>query len=168
LHECSFVYSFFGVYASIDSFVWFLRERIELIAGLSQQLCLTIAWCVCKSIPVCMRHVTIFGFSVMLHYDILYSTLLYCHYIPIPERALKLSATCLKLNPANYTVWSFRRQCLQFLGLTSDKTSVQNDLDLAASIGGSNPKNFQVCTVNAHIALYRATVLSCDVALHQR
>jgi len=62
----------------------------------------------------------------------------------LSERALKLSATCLKLNPANYTVWSFRRQCLQFLGLTSDKTSVQNDLDLAASLGGSNPKNFQI------------------------
>jgi len=62
----------------------------------------------------------------------------------LSERALKLSATCLKLNPANYTVWSFRRQCLQFLGLTSDKSSVQNDLDLAASLGGTNPKNYQI------------------------
>lgn len=62
----------------------------------------------------------------------------------LSERALKLSATCLKLNPANYTVWSFRRQCLQFLGLTSDKASVQSDLDLASSLGGSNPKNYQI------------------------
>ena len=60
------------------------------------------------------------------------------------DRALKLSATCLKLNPANYTVWNFRRQCLQSLGLISDKAAVQEDLDLAASLGGSNPKNYQV------------------------
>lgn len=62
----------------------------------------------------------------------------------LSERALKLSATCLKLNPANYTVWNFRRQCLQFLGLTKNKASVQNDLDLAASLGGKNPKNYQI------------------------
>jgi len=62
----------------------------------------------------------------------------------LSERALKLSATCLKLNPANYTVWGFRRQCLQFLGMTLDKASVQIDLDLASSLGGSNPKNYQI------------------------
>mmetsp|Transcript_9879 Transcript_9879/g.24626 ORF Transcript_9879/g.24626 Transcript_9879/m.24626 type:complete len:342 (-) Transcript_9879:32-1057(-) len=60
------------------------------------------------------------------------------------ERALKLTATCLKFNPANYTVWNFRRQCLQFLGLTSEKGAIQKDLDLAAALGGSNPKNYQI------------------------
>jgi protein farnesyltransferase/geranylgeranyltransferase type-1 subunit alpha len=58
------------------------------------------------------------------------------------ERALKLSATCLKLNPANYTVWHFRRECLQALGLT--KEIIQQDLQLAASLGGDNPKNYQI------------------------
>jgi protein farnesyltransferase/geranylgeranyltransferase type-1 subunit alpha len=58
------------------------------------------------------------------------------------ERTLKLSATCLKLNPANYTVWHFRRQCLQSLGL--DQTSICQDLDLAANLGGDNPKNYQI------------------------
>lgn len=60
------------------------------------------------------------------------------------ERSLNLSATCLKMNPANYTVWNYRRQCLDSLGMTSDKDSVQRDLDLAASLGGSNPKNYQI------------------------
>lgn len=55
-----------------------------------------------------------------------------------------MTATCLKFNPANYTVWNYRRQCLQNLGLTSDKAAVQQDLDLAASLGGSNPKNYQI------------------------
>ena len=76
---------------------------------------------------------------------------------PLPlhflERALKLTATCLKFNPANYTVWNFRRQCLQFLGLTSEKEAIQKDLDLAAALGGSNPKNYQVSTVIATVSV---------------
>ena len=70
--------------------------------------------------------------------------IIYFSCFAVLERALKLTATCLKFNPANYTVWNYRRQCLQNLGLTSDKAAVQNDLDLAASLGGSNPKNYQV------------------------
>ncbi len=69
------------------------------------------------------------------------------------ERALKLTATCLKFNPANYTVWNFRRQCLQFLGLTSEKGAIQKDLDLAAALGGSNPKNYQVSTAIATVCV---------------
>ena len=58
------------------------------------------------------------------------------------ERSLKLSALCLKLNPANYTVWHYRRQCLQSLGI--DTEGVRKDLDLAANLGGGNPKNYQI------------------------
>jgi Protein prenyltransferase alpha subunit repeat len=64
--------------------------------------------------------------------------------VSFTERALKLSATCLKLNPANYTVWHYRRECLNSLGLSSNKASVQKDLDLASALGGGNPKNYQV------------------------
>ena len=37
------------------------------------------------------------------------------------ERALALTSVCLKLNPANYTVWHYRRQCL--IALSSSKSS---------------------------------------------
>lgn len=58
------------------------------------------------------------------------------------DRALQLTAICLKLNPANYTVWHFRRLCLEKIGLTEEV--VQRDLELAAQLGGSNPKNYQI------------------------
>lgn len=73
----------------------------------------------------------------------------------IPERALELTALCLKFNPANYTTWWFRRQCLASLSTppTSDFESkykffnenfIAKDLMLASKLGGSNPKNYQV------------------------
>jgi protein farnesyltransferase/geranylgeranyltransferase type-1 subunit alpha len=60
----------------------------------------------------------------------------------LSERSLKLSALGLKLNPANYTVWQFRRRCLRHLGL--DKDTIQRDLDMTATLGGQNPKNYQI------------------------
>jgi len=87
------------------------------------------------------------------------------------ERALRLSGTCVKLNPANYTAWHFRRECLKRLVLqtptaaedeggqhqslpssnenkcsnsTTVHDAVERELDLAAALGGSNPKNYQI------------------------
>jgi protein farnesyltransferase/geranylgeranyltransferase type-1 subunit alpha len=62
-------------------------------------------------------------------------------------RVLKLTATCLQQNPANYTVWHYRRQCLEAVHSGTDdalKSYIQADLELAASLGGDNPKNYQV------------------------
>lgn len=72
------------------------------------------------------------------------------------ERSLRLTGLCLKLNPANYTVWHYRRRIL--LALSSSKEVgeegndegffdpglVASDLSLAAQLGGSNPKNYQI------------------------
>lgn len=73
------------------------------------------------------------------------------------ERTLKLTEVCLKFNPANYTTWHFRRQCLASLSdeiqtkkndndnhTTFDIDRVKYDLELSARLGGSNPKNYQI------------------------
>ncbi len=62
------------------------------------------------------------------------------------HRSLQLSATCLKLNPANYTVWHYRRVCMDALGYfqTPQVAIIKDDLKLAAQLGGDNPKNYQI------------------------
>lgn len=74
----------------------------------------------------------------------------------LSDRTLRLSALCLKLNPANYTVWQFRRRCLRHLGL--DKATIQRDLDMTASLGGTNPKNYQIW-------FHRRALLECHDSL---
>jgi protein farnesyltransferase/geranylgeranyltransferase type-1 subunit alpha len=58
------------------------------------------------------------------------------------DRALELTALCLQFNPANYTVWHFRRKCLAN-NSTSDEV-LEPELELASRLGGSNPKNYQI------------------------
>ncbi len=78
---------------------------------------------------------------------------------------MELTALCLRYNPANYTVWWYRRQIISTLSKQEsnaddnnindiitkhnswtyyDLERIQNDLDLASNLGGSNPKNYQV------------------------
>ncbi len=55
------------------------------------------------------------------------------------ERTLALTGICLTFNPANYTVWHYRREILKELG-----SDVQAELSWSADLGGSNPKNYQL------------------------
>jgi protein farnesyltransferase/geranylgeranyltransferase type-1 subunit alpha len=63
-----------------------------------------------------------------------------CHSI----RALRLSTLCLQHNPANYTLWHFRRTCWKHIVGVSWQTALQVDLPLASILGGDNPKNYQI------------------------
>lgn len=62
------------------------------------------------------------------------------------ERALRLTELCLQMNPANYTVWHFRRLCLEALmvGELMEEERLERELKMAAEMGGSNPKNYQI------------------------
>ena len=78
------------------------------------------------------------------------------------DRTLALTGLCLRLNPANYSVWHYRRRILATLqrrkasagggdkGDGDDKLPpldadvLKSELDMASNLGGSNPKNYQV------------------------
>lgn len=65
----------------------------------------------------------------------------------VTPRALQLTRLCLEQNPANYTVWHYRRLCLYAAAADDDdwKTRlVPDDLTFAARLGGDNPKNYQI------------------------
>ena len=59
------------------------------------------------------------------------------------ERALNLTTVCLTLNPANYTIWHYRRRCLISLStkvdqpLTMDVERIETDLEFADTLGGT-------------------------------
>ena len=55
------------------------------------------------------------------------------------ERTLELTGICLHFNPANYTVWHYRREILKELG-----SDLPTELAWCATLGGSNPKNYQL------------------------
>ena len=81
------------------------------------------------------------------------------------DRTLSLTTLCLRLNPANYTVWHYRRRILATLQRKSDDSDgesgvdstageeklpaldadvLKSELSLASNLGGANPKNYQV------------------------
>jgi protein farnesyltransferase/geranylgeranyltransferase type-1 subunit alpha len=55
------------------------------------------------------------------------------------ERTLELTKTACKLNPANYTVWCYRRQILYHLG-----SDLNEELTFIGQMIQENPKNYQV------------------------
>ncbi|XP_055919222.1 protein farnesyltransferase/geranylgeranyltransferase type-1 subunit alpha [Eupeodes corollae] len=54
-------------------------------------------------------------------------------------RALGLIKDALRLNPANYTVWQYRRECLKDLNI-----NLYDELDYIEFVIRDNPKNYQV------------------------
>ena len=56
------------------------------------------------------------------------------------RRALRLTEDLIQFNAANYSVWHFRRLCLDNVG----DTDLSKELDWVTDIAGSNPKNYQI------------------------
>ena len=54
-------------------------------------------------------------------------------------RALALTEAAIGMNPANYTVWQYRRRCLVAIG-----ADLRKELEFLESVAGSNPKNYQI------------------------
>ncbi|VDN17590.1 unnamed protein product, partial [Gongylonema pulchrum] len=54
-------------------------------------------------------------------------------------RAFNLTTRCVELNPANYTVWQYRRALLKAL-----KIDLNKEFDYIAEVIEDNPKNYQV------------------------
>ncbi|KAK7595455.1 hypothetical protein V9T40_013280 [Parthenolecanium corni] len=55
------------------------------------------------------------------------------------ERALQLCIDALTLNPANYTVWHYRRQILRHLN-----SDLMKEIEYISEVIGKHPKNYQV------------------------
>ena len=55
------------------------------------------------------------------------------------KRAFQLTTDCIKQNPANYTVWEYRRQIIKALNIELD-----SEFAWTSSIIARNIKNFQV------------------------
>ncbi|KAI5646001.1 protein prenyltransferase alpha subunit repeat domain-containing protein [Phthorimaea operculella] len=55
------------------------------------------------------------------------------------ERALQLTKDAVDLNPANYTVWQYRRDLLKALG-----SDLKAELDYVEAVIKQSPKNYQV------------------------
>lgn len=55
------------------------------------------------------------------------------------ERGLELSQMLLDINPASYTVWQYRRDCLRILG-----SDLMEELNFMDEFSSENPKNYQI------------------------
>jgi len=61
------------------------------------------------------------------------------HANELSERALILTADVVEANPANYTAWQYRRQCLKALG-----SDLRKELRFSEATAYDNPKNYQI------------------------
>jgi protein farnesyltransferase/geranylgeranyltransferase type-1 subunit alpha len=55
------------------------------------------------------------------------------------KRALQLTYELIEINPASYTVWQYRRECLRAL-----KANLYDELEFMDSFASDNPKNYQI------------------------
>ncbi|CAD5221754.1 unnamed protein product [Bursaphelenchus okinawaensis] len=61
------------------------------------------------------------------------------HKNEMSERAFELTTTCSQLNPANYSVWQFRRNLLRAL-----KKDLNQEMTFCKDMACEHPKNYQI------------------------
>jgi len=76
----------------------------------------------------------------------------------LSRRALALTAACIKQNPANYTVWEYRRQIIKELAL-----DISTELEYTRGRMGTNPKNYQMWHHRSELLGFKKSVESADV-----
>jgi len=76
----------------------------------------------------------------------------------LSQRALRLTEACIKQNPANYTVWEYRRQIIKHLG-----SSIEGELEFTKGVMGKNPKNYQMWHHRSEILAFKGEVTKADV-----
>jgi protein farnesyltransferase/geranylgeranyltransferase type-1 subunit alpha len=57
----------------------------------------------------------------------------------LSNRALALTTDACRLNPANYTVWCYRRQLLDYL-----ESNLNDEIEFIGQMIDNHPKNYQV------------------------
>lgn len=76
----------------------------------------------------------------------------------LSKRALDLTEACIRYNPANYTVWEYRRQIVKELCL-----NVDDELQFTKEKMGSNPKNYQMWHHRAVLLGFKNEVKQADI-----
>lgn len=76
----------------------------------------------------------------------------------LSQRALTLTAACIKHNPANYTVWEYRRQIVKHLNV-----DIVAELEYTRARMGTNPKNYQMWHHRSELLGFKDTVLKADI-----
>eukprot|EP01122_Echinamoeba_exundans_P001397 TRINITY_DN11464_c0_g1_i1.p1 TRINITY_DN11464_c0_g1~~TRINITY_DN11464_c0_g1_i1.p1 ORF type:complete len:324 (-),score=59.44 TRINITY_DN11464_c0_g1_i1:157-1098(-) len=57
------------------------------------------------------------------------------------KRAFDLTTEVIGMNPANYTVWHFRRLCIEAI---KDQIDLRQELEFVTEVALDNPKNYQI------------------------
>merc|ERR1712226_389396 len=73
-------------------------------------------------------------------------------------RAMELTESCIRQNPANYTVWEYRRRLVKELGL-----SVDEELEFTKKKMGSNPKNYQMWHHRSVLLGFKKDIQTSDI-----
>jgi len=74
------------------------------------------------------------------------------------DRVMELTNECIKQNPANYTVWEYRRNNIINLNL-----DISKELEFTKKVMGNNPKNYQMWHHRASLIKTKEKITAADI-----